>query len=52
MLYNIDANNIDKMWDRKALGFPTYNIYTLYLLQPNNMLFTYRNLCIKYFSNY
>lgn len=41
MLYKIDANNIDKMWYRKALGFTTYNLYTLYLLQPNNiMLFT------------
>lgn len=41
MLYNIDANNIDKMWDKKALGFSTYNLYTLYLLQPNNILVTW-----------
>lgn len=41
MLYNIDANNIDKMWDKKVLGFSTYNLYTLYLSQPNNMLFTW-----------
>lgn len=41
MLYNIDANNKDKMWDKKALGFSTYNLYTLYLSQPDNMLFTW-----------
>lgn len=41
MLYNIDTNNNDKMWDKNALGFSTYNLYTLYLSQPDNMLFTW-----------
>lgn len=51
MLYHTDANNIDKMWDKKALGFSTYNLYTLYTFY-NLIICSLHDLCIEYSSNY
>lgn len=39
MLYNIDANNIDKMWDKKALGSYTLYLYNLIICSLAYMIF-------------